>query len=454
MNRFRRRLTGGLTAGIAVGLIATQLSGCAQDAHAAEPNVAVTAQSQSALEDLAEQCGLDINCEAGGIAEGNVNISGVASVDAFFTSVISFQTTALNVSGGIEAQLEAIRGDFGIEAGTSLEAGIQAQIDANIEGELSIEAEPARCSADISATLDAKARCEGEVDPGSVMVECSGSCEVEASAEVMCDASAELKCTIVPPNLECEGSCQGSCEANLEVAASCSGTCRGSCSGSCDAYAGTEMGAGAECAGKCDGMCEGTCETEVAGEATCEGKCKGECTLTNPEGGCEGAIRAECKAEANAMVMCEGRCDGEVNPPMVKAECEASVKADAKMNVQCTPPRLAINYELRAGGNVDVDAQARFVAAVESLRVRLPALLVSLKRANLALEAGADLGASAQAAIEGAADANAMANARFFVGMKCAVAEIPNIAPVISDATSKLQGSLTASAELTGALGL
>ena len=84
--------------------------------------------------------------------------------------------------------------------------------------------------------------------------------------------------------------------------------------------------------------CNCACE---AAEATCEGSCKGECTVTNPEAGCEGGIRAECEAQAGAMVMCDGRCEGNVEPPSVSAECEASVKAEAKMNVECSPPRLA-----------------------------------------------------------------------------------------------------------------
>jgi hypothetical protein len=454
MNRFRRKLIGGLAASAAVGLVATQLASCAQDAHAAEPKVAVSSHSQSALEDLAEQCGLDVNCEAGGIAEGNARISGVASVDAFFASVITFQAKADNVSAGIEAELDAIRGDFGLAAGADLEAGIQAQITANVEGSLEIEAEPARCTADVSATLDAQARCEATATPPMAMVKCEGSCQVEASADVECSAEADLKCTATAPGIECEGSCQGSCEADFTAAAACSGTCRGTCSGNCSAYAGTDMGANAECAGTCDGMCQGTCEVEISGGATCEGECKGECTVTNPEAGCEGGIRAECEAQANAMVDCEGRCDGEVTPPMVSAECEASVKADAKMNVECTPPRLAINYRLQAAAGAELDAQLKFVAAVENLKVRLPALLVAIKRANLALEAGADLGASAQSAIDGAVTAAGMGNARIFFGLKCALGQIDAVGTVVSESSTKLQSSLTASAELTSALGL
>src|SRR3972149_992550 len=59
--------------------------------------------------ELAKSCGIDVECSAGGIVEGNASISGVASIDAFFQSVLSFQAKAGNVSAGIEAELAAIR---------------------------------------------------------------------------------------------------------------------------------------------------------------------------------------------------------------------------------------------------------------------------------------------------------------------------------------------------------
>jgi hypothetical protein len=446
MMRFKCDLGRLAYAAPALFLAAAGSSGC-QEAQAKDtPKVAVVSQAQSIpgpIADLAEQCGLDVNCEAGGIAEGNAKISSVPSVDAFFASVINFKTTAASVSGGIDAELQALRADFGIAANADLSAEIQAQITANVEGSLTVEAEPARCSADVSASLDAKARCEAEVDPGSATVMCEGSCEVEASADVSCDASADLKCTVTAPSIQCMGECKGSCEVMLTAAASCSGTCKGSCSGNCSAYASSQTGAGGECAGKCDGMCQGSCEAELAAGAQCMGSCKGECTMTNPSGGCEGGIRASCEAQAGAMVMCDGRCEGNIEPPSASAECEASVKAEAKMNVQCTPPRLAIDYELRA-----------VTAAIENLKVRLPALLVSIKRANLAVEAGAELGGAAQAAIMGAFTAAGEGNARVFIGLACAVNQIGAVGTAVTDGTAQLQASITAAGDLTTGLGL
>ena len=75
---------------------------------------------------------------------------------------------------------------------------------------------------DAQASVQATARCEGEVNPGSAMVMCQGGCEVEASAEVDCGAEADLKCTATAPSIACEGTCRGSCTVEGSAAANCS----------------------------------------------------------------------------------------------------------------------------------------------------------------------------------------------------------------------------------------
>lgn len=405
------------------------------------------------VKSVAEACGIDVDCKAGGLAEGNASISGVASVDALFQSVLNFQLKAGNISAGIDAQIAAIKGDFGIAADAKLDAELKAQISANVEGKLTVEAEPAKCQVDAKATLDANARCEGKVDPGMVSVECKGGCEVEASAMAKCDANADLKCTVTAPSVACTGECKGSCDVELKAAASCSGTCTGTCSGACSAYSDSGK---AMCAGSCDGMCMGSCETELAASAKCDGTCKGECTVTNPMGGCEGGIHASCEAKADAMVMCEGRCDGEVTPPMASAKCEASVKAEAKMNVECTPPRLAVHYKLKAG--VNAEAQAKFVAGVENLKVRLPALLAATANAKLVADAGTGLIADASGAFSDAAKvfgkATTDGDLRVVGGLICASSEVPKIGTVLKSSAAELKASLDAAAGVTGAVGL
>jgi hypothetical protein len=459
MKSFRFRFVERLAAATALCALAAGAAGCDVASASTGPGVGVTKQALTG-EDLLKACGLvcpgntdEKGVKLLGIADGNAAISGVPNVDAFFAAVIHFQGAATGVAGGIKGQLDAIRGDFGIAADADLNAMLKAQIAANLEGKLVIDAEPAKCEADVHATLEAQAHCDASFTPGKLMVECKGGCDMDVSAEVKCDANATLECTITPPDLKCSGMCQGSCKAELTAAASCTGTCSGTCSGNCSAYVKDSSGA-AKCAGQCDGMCTGSCEAQLAAKAECKGECKGECTLTDPAAGCKGAVHATCRAKADAKIMCDGKCDADIEPPMAKAECQASAKAEAKINVQCTPPRLAVSYKLKAG--VDAKVQAKFEAALKTLAsVRLPALMAEIKRGDSVTEAGAGLVTSAGAAVktaftDGAADAKLSIKAKF--GLGCGLAELPKVGDVITKSTTDLKAQLKAAGDLTTAL--
>jgi hypothetical protein len=380
-----------------------------------------------------------------GVAEGNASISGVAQVDAFFSATIAFENAAGGVSDGIQAQLDLIKADFGING--ELAAGLKTAFDANLEAGVKFDYQPARCAIDAQATLEASAKCDAKVTGGKAVVDCKGSCEAEVSASAKCDASAELYCTVTAPEVKCEGSCQGSCTAELTAAAKCDGSCHGSCSGKCSAYSDA---AGTKCAGSCDGMCEGTCEAQLAASAKCEGSCRGECTAKPAMGGCEGAVRAECRAMANAAFKCEGRCEGDFEPPEVSAECKASAKAQASVNVECTPPRLQVNYAFKAS------ADAKFKAALTSLLdVRLPALLQASGKAKVVARAGEGLGMAASGAVKGAADEiRADAKLRVLYGLKCALDQLPKAKTVIQASTDELTNKLNDTKKLTAMLGL
>jgi hypothetical protein len=439
MKRFKDRLVGGLAYATPLLLLGAAASGC-DEAQARDKEVAVQSQAQS-LDELAEMCGL--TCPSEGIVEGNASI-------AFFGSVAKFEATAAGVASGIDAELQAIRGEFGIAADADLAAQIMAQADLYAEGGVSIDYEPAQCRVDAQATLEAQAECDAEFEPGSAMVRCEGSCEVEASADVDCGAEATLQCTLRAPSIACEGQCKGSCTVEGQAAASCEGTCNGTCDGTCSL-----MNSQGECAGQCDGTCEGSCELELDVAASCEGTCEGECTVTDPEAGCEGGIRASCEAEANAMVDCQGSCDGQIEPPMAKAECQASAKADASLSVECTPPSVQIDYELAVGGNVDVEAQARFEAGMRNLKVRLPKLLAAVRKAELVADAGASLAASADGAVRGSVQAavDGDLSLRQSIGLGCALTELDDVGGIVTNASTRLEGSLSAATSFTAALG-
>jgi hypothetical protein len=423
-------------------------AGCAQET--APPALGAAASESLSLDGLAKQCKLE--CPAEGIAQGNASISSVASVDAFFQSVLNYQAKANNVSAAIEAQLEAIRGDFGLAADGDISAALMAKISASVEAGLTVDAEPASCTIDTEATIRAQAHCDASIKPGQVSCKCRGKCEVEASASVDCGAQAQLECTTNAPTVTCAGKCQGNCVTQLDAAASCSGRCRGACSGKCSAYAHNSQG-GLECAGQCDAMCTGRCDVRVAAQAECKGMCDGECTVMPGNASCEGGIRAQCTSMANAMVDCKGRCRGEVEPPKAKAECEASAKVEAKLNVQCTPPRLAVKYKVKS--TLDVMASAQFTAAANNLEVRLPALFAAIEQANSVTAAQVTLIGDGRAAVKNAISETLKDTSMLqvkIVGLGCAIGQLDEVDTAIDVSSKRLAASLDVSAKLQAAL--
>ena len=396
--------------------------------------------------EVAKACGLGCpGDEVGGVKirgldEGNASISGVARVDTFFESVLNYRNAVSNVNAGIEAELAAIRADFGMAADADVAAELESRIASNVQGAVRVQYQPARCQVDAKSTIEAAARCDASVEPGSAMVECKGNCELDAEASAQCDADATLACELSGWAVQCEGMCQGTCRTQLMAAAACDGTCMGTCTGSCSAYADAEA---TQCAGQCDGQCTGSCETQLMAGASCQGMCSGTCTVQNPEAGCQARARAQCQAKADAAVMCRGRCRGDFEPPKVKAECAASAKCEASLHVDCTPPQLALAYTLKDG--VDADAQARFSAALDNLyKVRLPALLQAAAKADYIARAGEGLVVAARDAVKGSIDAalDGDLSVRASFGLTCAVKELPNVDKTLNEPNKRLRDNI------------
>lgn len=392
----------------------------------------------AAGEELAEQCGL--TCPVEGVLEGNASISGVAKVDAFFKSVVNFQAKADLTASRIDAELAKIRTSLDLDAnagGAEIVAAIKAKYQ--LEGSLAVRVQPARCAVSAEATVQAQARCEGEVTPPMASVECKGSCEVEASGSVECEG--ELECTGTAPELKCEGSCQGSCE--LTVAAECAGTCHGECDGTCSSE--NSMG---QCNGTCEGQCQGSCELTAGGE--CSGECRGQCTYKPATAECNGTAR--CQAMGSASVECKGKCEGEFTPPQASVECEASAKAEASLEVECTPPSIDIGYQFSA--SADAQTKAEFQAFLVGFRARASAIVAELKRAEVVIAAGAEVAASAETAVSGAINValEGETSLKAKIGLGCALGAIPDVATAVSASTQRLQTRVTAAADLSTAL--
>lgn len=403
--------------------------------------------------ELAAQCGLE--CPKDGILKGNAAISGIASVDAFFGAVVNYQTASDSVSSDIEAQLDAIKADFGLSADANLKTELEAKIQANLEGELTVQTEPAKCVTDVQAVVKAEASCDTTIDPGKAMLACKGACTGTASASASCESSSTLKCTLAAPSITCAGDCQGSCAENLTAAASCTGVCQGTCTGTCSSYVQDANGV-LSCNGACDAMCTGSCRTELAVNAKCNGTCDGECTVTNGAVSCSGSVRASCQANVDATVMCDGQCDGEIQPTTVKAECETSARAQAKVNVRCTPPHLAMHYKLAVVASADLAVQTRFVTALEKLRIKLPVLLASLKRAESVASAGELLTSSATGAVKSSFSlaTKGKITVKETIGLGCALTQLDDVGEAVTTSSDRLTADLTSAADLKAAIGL
>jgi len=432
MKQKHRRGIGWITFGLALGTGGATLQGCTDDGPGGR---------------IAEQCGLDVDCTAGGFAEGQASISGIASIDAFFGAAIDLNAAIEGLSGSLRANLDAIGASVGLEPGASgaeLAAGLTVFLDANLEGGLTIDYQPAQCSASVEAGVSAAAECDVDVDPGEVSASCSGSCDAEAGVEVDCGAEATLMCSGTAPQLDCSaGTCSGACVAQLEVAAECSGTCRGSCTVDGSTMTGFD--------GACAGECDGECAVDMSAGGECEFSCEGNCDYEAPEGGCDASATASCQAEAGASIECSAGCEGTVDPPSVSAECEATVDAKASASVQCTPPTLSFSYELRGDLEGGLQAEAEFRAWLEGFRIHFGAILAARAEAEVVVDAAAALVASASGAVQGAVeDLSADANISAAFGARCALIELPIAAEAMASSQGDLTANLSAAVEVVG----
>lgn len=448
----------------------------------------------------AEACGLELACpgEEGsdgkivqGIAEGNASISGLRSVDAFFSAVVNFRSAAGSIKADVDDLLAKVAVSVGLEPGATsaeIKAALQAKISANVDGGLKVNFQEPRCDVSANVVVEAAAKCDADVDPGMVSVMCMGSCEVEAMAAADCDAEAEVVCTGTAPALACSGSCEGECEfaadvsckgscmggcegsCNVNVSGECTGTCNGKCDGECmgdtdsseNGCSGTcmgtcegkcDLGVTAECTGECHGECTGECMADVGG--SCSGSCKGECEYTPPMAECSANASVSCRASASASAMCEGKCEGEVQPPSVKAECEASAKAEASAKVECTPPSVDVQFELNADVAASATASAEFEAWVEGFKGHMSALAALEAKGKILAEASTGLVDAAGDAVTGSiGELTADANIRVVVGAQCALGELPKVEGEINAAVEDMMASVSAVADISAGVGL
>jgi hypothetical protein len=434
-------------AALGVGVLPSCTDQC-EVTKTGNPSSMCGAPASGAVSELAKQCGIDIECEGGGIAQGNTAISGVQSIDSYFASVLRFQVEADRLSASLNAEITAIRAAFGIDPAVNLETELRRRIDASVEGELLVHAGVPSCTADASAVLAAGARCEGEADTSAVAM-CVGRCELALGRELKCDAEAELACTFLASASACQGECKGRCSSDASAGRDCAGICRGSCDGACSLYSDATA---TQCGGRCDGMCTGSCELELPEGGPCDGACSGECTAASADGRCDGASAASCRGGPNALLTCAGRCEGAIETMQTKAECSAVANAEAKLSLQCAPARVVIDYRLRS--DLDPTESARFDVGMRILRERLPTLLAMRERAEQAVSAGDDLAAGASTRLKAAAQSvRGDANLQLQFGVICALREASRVPEVVTPSAQRLVTAMRDSLAVTRALG-
>jgi len=351
-------------------------------------------------------CSEDVCGPCGDVEKGALGISGSAKLDGFFNAVAIMKTQSDASIKEFELGLANLEAAFGLEATGdlsdrvgALNAAIETQIQANVDGSLTVDYVEAKCTANVDVAVNAQANCEveagceveAECTGGEVSVECEGTCQGSCTG----GCEGEASCTVSgEAAAECMGSCEGSCD--LEVAATCEGTCRGTCSGNCSA-----TDASGQCAGSCDADCQGTCELKAGG--SCSGTCHGKCTASvEVEADCTGEIK--CDVSCNGE--CSGGCDGTATPPSctgsaeceASADCQASASAQASADIECTPPSISVNFALSA--NANADAAATFSAQMASLQVNGVAMLGSFAKYGALFEGESCAAVSVAAGLE------------------------------------------------------
>ncbi|MCP4599635.1 MAG: hypothetical protein GY847_03695 [Proteobacteria bacterium] len=434
-------------------------------------------------------------CDEGGVAEGlcgpcgtiangDATITGNAELDGIFKAVGTLEMTTGSIQGNFDARVRALaEGVFGLDVEGmatadivgEIEAAFDAQIKANIQGDISVKYQEPKCSANIDVAVSAQAQCEAKVDgscsaevkcdPGKLSFECSGKCEGSCSAE--CSVPS---CTIKlePGQANCSGSCSGSCSATLDVAAKCEGKCEGSCDGECSAYVENTEGE-MECSGSCSGNCEGGCVVEGEAAAECTGECHGECKIEGPdiEASCEGELgcSGECSGE------CSGGCEGEVKAPKCEgkaecnveasAKCEAQASAQASASLECTPPSLELDFNF--GADLDASAKAELMAKLDKFKLEMIGIIQGMfeLRALVDADYAAELGIDPPTvAIKGSVDAfvTALGNGEIeleAVGLlPCALPAFQAAGSILASLPGEMKATISAQLDVVAIIGL
>jgi len=267
-----------------------------------------------------------------------------------------------------------------ITAALGADAGAQAACGLSISG--------GECQVSASAEATCQASCTGsasctppdvtaDCDPGSLSVQCAGTCNASATCEG--SATVEANC-----QGSCAAECSGECDGTASATVQCNGACSGHCSGTCDGTATTGGSAGEKCTGTCVGQCDAACTLATSASVHCTGMCKGtcngDCTITSSGGiscGAMATCRGGCTGTATAPT-----CEGKLTPPacMGNANCQGSCETSAEATATCTPPTVTLACDASVTGVTTLSTllQTNMPPLIAALQTQGPLVVTGL----------------------------------------------------------------------------
>lgn len=277
-----------------------------------------------------------------------------AEFEAFMSATYDFHNAAVETQESLLTACQAMGRELEMPAEALAGGGVEgtrtvctavaetlrtewAAIGEGTEYQVEVRSRPPHCEASFEAYADCSARCDIEVTPAQLELNCTGG-EIRG---------------------QCSAECSGRCAVDVE--AECSGTCEGICEGTC-----TQRGPDGSCAGQCDGTCRGQCVADV--NASCTGECRGSCSVEWER----------------------PYCTGHYEPGSVNADCRAACEATVDARMECTRGET----EVVVSGGPDAEAQARIAKVQAAVRAGLAEIALIRERVQRLRESGRALGNS------------------------------------------------------------
>ena len=243
------------------------------------------------------------------------------------------------------------------------------------------------------------------------------TCDTKCKTQDVCDSgSIETRCDPGSLSVQCSGSCSASafCEGTPERPANCMGACESTCTGQCAGTCTSPDGKRTENDPNCHGKCS----------SSCNGKCEGLCKIDAPQGincGAEVSCRGGCTSTFTAPT-----CETEFKPPQCteNTTCWDSCSTSTVVNSTCEPPRIQVFADPTASPDVQ--------KLVASLNANLPPIVALVDaEGGMAAKAGGNLIQSGNEVLNKSGDLDGKSLACAKVAAQATVGAVATITAVI-----------------------